>query len=154
MGGFSGSVQSVIAQTNATQVVNTGGTNEVALATINIPPLQPNSQIRVNFLFSVNNSGGTKTFRVRFGGIGGTAYYAVTATTSINTQGFATIRNRGSTNSQVGAPSALQLGSSGTALVVSAVDTSAATTLVLTGQLTSGADSINLESYTVEIINP
>ena len=154
MGGFSGSVQSVIAQTSGVQVTRTGSTAEVVLATINIPPLQQNSQIRVNFLSSVTNNANTKTLRVRFGGTSGTIYYLNSQTSTVNTQGFVIIRNRGLTNSQVGAPYVLVTGSSAGALVTSSVDTSSASTIVISGQLQSGADSVSLESYTVEVINP
>lgn len=156
MGGFSGRVsQRNIVAASAVAVSNTGTTSEVALATITLPILQPNSIVEVTPIFSNTNSAGTKTLRVRFGGIGGTGYLGIAATTSINTQQKIIIRNRGVTNSQVGFVNTTTVyGNTPSALVTSSVDTSVSTTIVISGQLSSGADTVTLESYQVEVINP
>jgi hypothetical protein len=112
----------------------------------------PNGWVRVTALTSNNNSGNAKTTRIRFGGIGGTAYHAPAPTTNTTVDAHAIILNRNSESSQCGMQSSgSRYSQSGSALATSAVDTSAETTIVITGQLANGTDNMRLEYYFVEL---
>jgi hypothetical protein len=130
-------------------------TNENTLATITIPAnaMGASGVLRIDTLWTHTNSANNKILRVRLGGGAGTAYAAFTVTTVATTHGFTIIYNRGVANSQVGtstAPSA----TSGSALITSAVDTTSATTIVITGQKASAGETLTLESYCVELLKP
>ena len=131
-------------------------TNENTLATVTIPAgaMGLNGILRVTSLWSYTNSVNNKTLRIRLGGIGGTSYLAVTATTSSLFADVREIANRGAANSQVTKSSGVQFGTSSGAVVTGAIDTTAATTLVLTGQKASAGETLTLESYLVELILP
>lgn len=140
---------------SAVQVPHTGDTNETALATITVPggAMGANGILRVTTLHSFTNGADDKTLRVRFSGISGTAYgsWLTTATATLRAQ--CQINNRNAENSQAGATGGLTgFGPSTGALTTSAVDTTVATTIVITGQLENGANAINLESYLVELL--
>lgn len=133
----------------------TGTLSETALATVTIKAgvMGTNGQLRITTLWSHTNSANTKTERVRLGGIGGTAFLEVNATTTDSGQLMTMIRNRNSASSQVGANS----GSSGLGLLAGAIataslDTAAAQDIAITGQLVTAAESITLESYSVELL--
>lgn len=143
----------------ASAVAVSGGadTNENILATVTIPAgaMGLNGILRVHTMWTVTNSANNKILRVRFGGIGGTAYLGQTLTTSLTATDLRWIANRGAANSQIGPQSGLaQLGSSTSAHQTSAIDTAAATTLVITGQKASAGETLTLESYLVELILP
>lgn len=131
-------------------------TNENVLATITVPAgvMGVDGQLRITTLWSHTSSANTKTLRVRFGGIGGATYLAYGATTSVASQAQNTVRNRNSTSSQIGYASAStsSFTSTASAVTTSTVDTTAETTIVITGQKASGAETITLESYLVELI--
>jgi hypothetical protein len=133
-------------------------TSENILVSVAVPAgtLGSNGGLRIKVRFSSNNSAGSKTLRIRFGGIGGTIYGTLAPTTQVNGLIEAEIGNAGATNSQVGYYVSFfgpgSLASPNTAAITSAVDTTAATTLVITGQKSNGADTITLEHYCVEYI--
>ena len=136
------------------QVSHTGNTNETALATVTIPAgaMGPNGRLRIRAVFSHTNGADDKIGRLRLGGISGTIHWNRTFTTTALNRLDWEIANRNAQNSQVG----WQAGSSSFetsagALTTSAIDTSAATTLVFSTQLENGVDTASLESYTVEI---
>lgn len=144
---------SVLLARSAVAASVTGTAAETALATITIPAglMGTNGQLRVTQLWTVTNSANTKTLRARFGGMSGIIYTNAPLTTSGCAQFLTQIRNRGAANSQVGGISTGYVATSGSA-VVSAVDTSQATTIVLSGQLASVGETITLESYSVELL--
>lgn len=137
----------------------TGTTNETVLATIAIPAgaIGANGSVEVEALFSQNNSGNSKTARIRFGasgaGTGGTLYDAAANTTNLAEKMHQRIGNRGAANSQVGnqilGDEGWGAGASGHQ--TSAINTANATEIALTGQLANAADSITLEGYIVTI---
>ena len=92
--------------------------------------------------------------RVRLGGIGGTAYLSGTTSGTAQCGNVVYIANRNSASSQVGGVPGVAsgLGGSATALATGAVDTTSDTTLVITGQLATGTDTISLESFVVELL--
>ncbi|MBS0175502.1 MAG: hypothetical protein JSR64_15785 [Nitrospira sp.] len=139
--------------------VNTpADTSEDTLATINIPAnaMGANGVLRIYTLWSFTSSANNKTLRIRFSGGAGTIYMNPVFTTSVGYSSLTMIMNRNATNSQVGFASAGTNGglgsSSASANVTSSVDTTAATSLVITGQKASAGETLTLESYLVELI--
>lgn len=134
-------------------------TSEDTLATITIPAnaLGANGSIRLHAQFSMTSSANNKTMRVRFSGGSGTQYLSITQTTISNGLVDLVIANRGATNSQVGTTlfftggGALQL-NNGSTPPTSAVDTTAQTTIVITGQKASAGETLTLEGYIAEMI--
>ncbi len=134
-------------------------TNENILATITVPAgaMGLNGILRWDALFTHTSSANNKILRVRFGGIGGTTYLSLTNTTTATYRDFGALQNRGAANSQVGKSSnstTSAFSATGTAVTTSAIDTSAATTLVITGQKASAGETLTLEQYLVELILP
>lgn len=132
-------------------------TNENTLATVTVPAraLGSNGAIRLKAFYTYTNSGNSKTLRIKFGG---TTFIAVARTSQQSSFFEVTIANRNATNSQVA------FGSYGThgdntlttynSAATGAVDTTSAQSLTLTGQKASGAETITLEAYTVELLRP
>jgi hypothetical protein len=134
----------------------TGNTNETVLATVSIPAgsMGLNGGVVVKSTWSHTNSANSKTLRIRFGGVSGTAYLSYGATTTATlTETERRIRNRNSASSQVGnAPTGVQSGGSSGAIPTSAVDTTAVVDIVISGQLALGSESITLENYEVWLL--
>lgn len=148
--------RSVLLAQSAAGVSHTGDANEFAFATITVPgrTMGVNGRLRIETIWSYTNSANNKTLRVRFSGISGTVFFTQTATTTVADRQLTDIANRGATNSQVGGPPTGVGGVStaGSANTTSAVDTTADTTIVITGQLATTTETITLESYTVELL--
>lgn len=140
---------------SAVAAVSPSDTVENALATITVPAgsMGPNGVLRITSVWSVTNNANVKTARIRLGGPAGTIYAAPALASMVSLHDVRTIMNRNSESSQIG-------GNGGTAsygvttnsVVTSAIDTSAATTIVFTAQKATGADVMILESYIVELI--
>lgn len=131
------------------------GTAEVQLASIDVPAnlLGANGKIRVTTLWTYTNSVNNKILRVRLGGSGGSAYLAATVTTTASMQAQTIIANNNATNVQKGFNgNTASFATTSNALVTGAVDTTAATTLYMSGQPASGGEVITLEGYVIEII--
>lgn len=141
---------------SATKVDLTGTTAETALATVSVPggAMGPNGGLLIYTSWSYTNSANAKTPRIRFGGPAGTQYFSSAQGTSASVHLVHRIRNRNSASSQVGGSSATGGigGVSSGALVTSALDTSLAQDIVLTGQLALGTELISLESYEVWLL--
>lgn len=129
-------------------------TTEDTLATITIPAniIGPNGSVEVLTLWSYTNSANNKTLRVRFSGASGTQYLNTAVTTTATLQHLAIIRNVNSASSQkAGYNGTVSFSTSGNAPVTSSVDTTAATTVVITGQKASSGETLTLESYEVRV---
>ena len=149
-----GSLSAVVAA-SGTAVSHTGDTLEFTLATITIPAnaMGANGTLRVTAFMSGTGTAGNRTAKIKFGG---TTYYdsgAIAGGSFLSARVMMTVSNSNATNAQVGSPSG-GLAISSTAKVTSAVDTTAAVTVLITGQLSNSGDSIALESYTVEVLRP
>lgn len=138
---------------SAVQVSHTGDTTETTLASITIPAnsMGANGRLIITARLSKTGTAGTYTPKIKFGGA---VYSSVAiAATNIDYGVMIEIANRGSTNSQVGAPSnfagGLMAGSGATAPTTSAIDTTADVALLITGTLASAADTVTLEDYQV-----
>jgi hypothetical protein len=133
-------------------------TTEDILATCTVPAnaLGINGSLRIQAFASNNNNANNKIFRIRFGGIGGTIVSAATDSTQIAMYLDCKTQNRGATNSQlttgreIFADSAI---AAGVQKNTAAVDTTASTTIVFTGQKAVAGDTITLESFLVELIS-
>lgn len=145
----------VLAQ-SAVAVPVTGTTAETVMATIPIPAgaMGPNGAIRVTTVYSVGaNNANNKFADVRFGGTGGTLYWAANLANSLSQRNQLVIQNRNSQSSQVGGVAFGALGTpQATGVTTSAVDTSAAVDLVISGANANAGDTITLESYIVEVL--
>lgn len=134
-------------------------TSEDTLATINVPAgvMGANGVLRIYTLWSFTSSANNKTLRIRFSGGSGTIYMNPVFTTSVGYASLTMIANRNAANSQVGFASAATNGglgsSSASANVTSSVDTTAATSLVITGQKALAGETLTLESYLVEVFS-
>lgn len=133
-----------------------GTTNENTLVSITLRAgsMGPNGALRVKTLWSFTNSGNSKNLRVR---LGGTAFLDATQSANATYQDRREIHNRNSQSSQVGWAAAATAGGGGasaSAATTAAIDTSAATTLAITGQKASAGETLTLESYLVELYRP
>lgn len=141
-----------IVMQGAVAAVLTGTTAETTLATIVIPArtIRKNGSVRITSQFSASGAAGTRTIRNKFGGVTILEHAAASANVSGRTQ--SQIHNRNATNSQVANGIAqTNWASGGSAVVTSAVDTTADVTILITGQLANAGDTMTLESWMVEI---
>lgn len=133
----------------------TGTLVETTLATIAIPAssLTTNGSLRITTLWSYTNSANTKTVRVR---LAGTQIGLAAATATAAVQGQVIITNRAALNSQVcnGNNMAAPFGTTTSAPVITAIDMAVSQNVTLTATLSNVGETITLESYTVEILNP
>lgn len=145
----------VLLAASAVASSHTGNTNETALATISIPAgaMGTGGGLEIRTVWSYTNSANNKILRARLGGASGTQYLADTVTTTASKVDVRWIKNRGAANSQVGGHlSSSPIASSTLSAITSAVDTSAATTVVISGQLANSGETITLEMYEVWLI--
>lgn len=143
----------------ATQNAHTGNTLEKVLATIPVPAglMGETGALRVTVLGSFGeNNANEKRFRIRFGasnaGISGTQLGTVNGASNLSMRGQVQIQNR-STSSQISFPVVSGFTVSTSAVETSAINTSNASEIVITGQLGVGTDAIRLEAYLVELIH-
>ena len=133
-------------------------TDENVLATITIPAgmLGANGLIRIGAAWSWTASANNKTFRYRLGGLGGTVLRAPTFTTTTGIADVCIFANVNSQSSQKGLlPQGVQspYGNSSSGFATAAIDTSVATTIVITGQKASAGETLTLEGYICELFN-
>lgn len=134
---------------------HTGDTSETILATITIPAgkMGANGRILLSFVATCTENANAKTLRVRLGGIGGTGYLGNSLANFETARTELEIVNVNSESSQKGWVASFgTFGTSTATPVTSAIDTSAETTLLITGQLTNGGDTISVESYLAQVL--
>lgn len=126
-------------------------TNENILATISLAAnaMGPNGTVRTLVVFTCTNNANAKTIRMRLSGIGGTIFHSQDIASSAGVLFHRIIANRNATNSQV---SYLDLAAASPSLTTGAIDTTAATTLVITVQKATSGDTVTLESYQSELL--
>ena len=138
----------------------TGTTSETALATITIPggAMGANGVLRITALWTFTGSTNSKTFRVRMGGIGGTAFLnsATTTATNVILSSHTIVYNANSQSAQksyvANSASNGPFGFTTSAANTGAIDTSADWSLVISGQLANTGETITLEHYIVEVL--
>jgi hypothetical protein len=143
---------SILAISGAT-VTAPADTSENTLATITVPAnlLGSNGALRLTADVAVSGGSG-KTLRVRFGG---TQVVSLGPPTSANVSFVCTVQNKNSTSAQEAyAPTFFDGGTppSGIGAGSSSIDTTASTTLTVTAQKVSGADTVTLNRYVVEVL--
>lgn len=132
-------------------------TNENTLATVSLPAMNANDQVRARMRFTVTNSANLKTFRARISGISGTIFLTDTLTSSQGSNYYAelVVGLRNATNSQIASHFGMRgnTAAGNAAVVTGAVNMSVATSLVLTGQKATGSETLTLEWYSVELLS-
>lgn len=144
---------SILAKSGAA-IQTPNDTNEDILATVNVPAnaIGLNGFLRLICAWTITNNGNNKTLRVRYSGISGTIYLSQALTNQQQIFSTVIIGNRNATNSQVGSQLTTTFtGALSASVSTSNVDTTQATTLLLTGQKGLSSDLLQLEYYTAEL---
>lgn len=133
----------------------TGTTALTVLAGILVPAgaVGVNGALRISTLWSLTNNADAKTLSLTLGGVT-ILTFSVPSNASLNHQ--FTLINRNAQNSQVAQTTAntTSFGSSGGANQTFSINLANAQTLNLQAQLGTSTDTVTLERYLVEIINP
>jgi hypothetical protein len=136
-----------------------GDTNENPLVTITIPAgiMGVNGTLMIDHLWTLTNNANVKTLRVRFSGASGTTFYSANNASSNGVHTQTWIQNRNAANSQVGGfagdPIAYRASPTVTPSTA-AIDTTAATTVVISAQKGTAGDTVTLDRYQVDLITP
>ena len=133
-------------------VVLTGSTSVVTLATITIPAglLGANGKLKIYPLWSTTNNANVKTLRAIFSG---STCTTMTSQSVPNNSGLVIIRNTNSESAQKTSSGLVAgIGSSFGSIASTTIDTTAATTLVISGQLAVDTDTLTLEDLFVEVV--
>jgi len=130
----------------------TGSTSVVTLATITIPAglLGANGKLKIYPLWATTNNVNQKTLRAIFSG---STCSTMTSQSVPNNSGLVIIRNTNSESAQKTSSGLVAgIGASSGSIASTTIDTTAATTLVITGQLAVGTDTMTLEDLFVEVV--
>lgn len=154
-GGIGLKASGVLAQSAAPASV-TGTLSETVLATIAIPAgaMGVNGSLRITTLWTFTSSADSKTVQAR---LGGTSIGLAVMTANSGLQHQIILRNRGAANSQIAFTNGqTSFAVTSGAMVTTAIDTSIAQNLTLTATIgaNAGSNTITLEAYTVENLNP
>lgn len=138
-------------------VAGAADTAENTLGSCTVPAnaMGANGGVIVYTHWTFTNNANVKTLRVRYSGIGGTAYFAPTKTTNISSIATTYFGNRNATNSQAGGSTEINgnntvFGTGG--VTTSAIDSTASTTIVATCQKATAGDTCQLESMVVLLL--
>ena len=129
----------------------TGSTSVVTLATITIPAglLGAKGKLKIYPLWATTNNANVKTLRATFSG---STCTTMTSQSVPNNSGLVIIRNTNSESAQKTSSGLVAgIGSSFGSIASTTVDTTATTTLVISGQLAVGTDTLTLEDLFVEL---
>ena len=132
--------------------VSTSSTSVVTLATITIPAglMGANGKLKIYPLWATTNNANIKTLRLN---IGGTLCSTMTSQSIPNNSGLLIIRNINSESVQKCSSGLVAgIGASSGSIGSPTVDTSAATTITITGQLAVGTDTLTLEDLFIEVV--
>ena len=132
--------------------VLSGSTSAVTLATITIPAglMGANGKLKIYPLWGTTNNANTKTLRVV---LGGSTCTTMVSQSVPNNSGLVIIRNINNEAAQKCSSGLVAgIGSSTGSIAVIAIDTTAATTITITGQLAVGTDTLTLEDLFVEVV--
>lgn len=136
-------------------------TAETVLVTIPLAAnaLGANGFIIVDTTWATTNGLDDKTLRTRFGasgaGTGGTAFKSIVVTAAATFHDGVVIQNKNATNAQEGASAgglATNFGAATGPAPTSAIDTTAACEVVLSGQKETSGDTLTLLSYRIWIV--
>ena len=148
----------VLARGNTDLTVTAASTAEVDIASFDVPAglIGTNGMLEVTHFWEATNNANVKTMRVK---LGGTAFFANAAalnSSAIFLPPITRIWNRNSQSVQMAfaAANGNTTIATGTAKTTGAVDTSAATTLAISGQKATGSDTLTLLGYSVRLVRP
>jgi len=133
-------------------VSSTGSTSVVTLATITIPAglMGANGKLKIYPLWSTTNNANAKTLRLN---IGGALCSTMTSQSVSNNSGLLIIRNTNSESVQKCSSGLVAgIGASFGSIASTTIDTTAATTITITGQLAVGTDTMTLEDLFIEVV--
>lgn len=144
---------------SAVQASHTGNTNEVALATLNIPAglMGANGALIIEPIWSHTVSINNKTLRVRMGGVAGTIIFSKVNGAAVASEApLIVLANRNAENSQLApySPAGNYFSGNASAPATHAINTAQAQDLVITGQLASAGEQVRLEAYSVFLVKP
>ena len=114
--------------------------------------LGANGGVRITTWWAFTSSVNVKTLRVRYSGASGTQYMNNVESTGTPNRCITEIFNSNATNVQFGGTQINTLNASALSAASSAVDTTAATSIVITGQKATAGETLTLSGYTVEVI--
>lgn len=134
----------------------TGSTSETVfsngLFTVRGGLLGLNGSLRIEQKVSFTNSANNKTFRVRLGGIGGTAVNDPQLTTTQTAHITTNVDNRNSQSSQIGGNGSVNLSAATNSWRNATINTAVDWDLAMTGQLASAGETMTLEGYRITLI--
>ena len=133
-------------------VALTGTTVETTLVTLTIPAglIGSNGKVKLYPLWSTTNNANTKTLRVQ---LPYNTIYTGISQNAVHNTGLLILRNLNSESVQRMSSGMLAgLGGTTSSIAQKTIDTSAATTIAITGQLQVGTDTMTLESLFVELV--
>lgn len=133
----------------------TGTSSETALVSVSIPAntIGPTGILRLVSYWTYTNSANNKTLRARLSTISGTAFFAPVVTTTAAYMDQREIVNLSAT-SQIckNAAGTSPFGPTSGAILSGSIDTTAATTLVFSGELANTGETITLRYYEVSVL--
>jgi len=132
--------------------VLTASTSVVTLATITIPAglMGANGKLKIYPLWSTTNNANVKTLRAA---LGGSICTTMTSQSVPNNSGLLIIRNINSESAQKCSSGLVAgIGSSFGSIASTTIDTTAATTITITGQLAAAGDTLTLEDLFIEVV--
>jgi hypothetical protein len=140
-----------------TAVNGPADTNENVLATISVPAgaLATHGAIRLYFSFGVTSSANAKTFRIRFSGAAGTVLASFSPINATNGRFDFTMANAGATGAQVSnGYGSTTAGTQFFSSTAATVDSTAATTLIISIQKATAGETVTLNGYIAELVKP
>lgn len=148
----------VLARGHTDLTVTAASVTEEDLASIPIPAglMGANGMLEVTHFWEATNNANVKTMRVK---LGGTAFFAnatALGSSSIFLPAPTRIWNRNNQAAQMAfaAANGNTTIATGTTKTTGTVDTSAATTLAISGQKATGSDTLTLLGYSVRLVRP
>lgn len=154
-GGIAGLKSSGVLAQSAVPASMTGTLTETTLATVVIPAgkLSGNGALRIRSYWSVPNNANSKTLQISLGSSANRVLnFGVSASNTFVGDNF--ILNRQTQIAQITRPVASGPGAGSGAFTSMAVDLTQMQSLIFSGTLAVATDTITLEGYTVEILNP
>ncbi len=130
----------------------TGSTSVVTLATVTIPAglLGANGKLKIYPLWLTTNNANAKVLRLN---IGGSLCSTMQSQSVSNNSGLLIIRNTNNESAQKCSSGLVAgIGLSSGSIANTTIDTTAATTITLTGQLAVGTDTLTLEDLFIEVV--
>jgi hypothetical protein len=132
----------------------TGQTTQGTIKSVAAPgnSLNQNGILRIRAQYTVPNNSNNKTLVIQYGGV---TFFSFIATTQASIVVSLEIQNRGAANSQVAASAGLTgPGTSSGATITSSIDTTQSQSINFLCTLQSSSDTVKLERYSIEAVNP